>query len=158
MPFRFYDPRYGKIIALRMNSCSWAMSQNEAIVSTDGIFVGISNGEISSFVNSENQTVPSITEETSVVSIESISEVIEVNISLAATQVNGAGGSETGVFIKPDPETVSESNITLVAYVSGGIFDGNTLLAADSNGGVPIANGSTLMTTSSIPIIPDLFV
>jgi hypothetical protein len=59
--------------------------------------------------------------------------------------------------MKPDPETLSESNITLVAYVSGGIFEANTLLAAGSNGGVPITNGSTLMTTSSIPIIPDLF-
>jgi hypothetical protein len=46
MPFRYYDPRVGKILAFRMNASSWAMDSDECIISTDGIFLGETNGTI----------------------------------------------------------------------------------------------------------------
>ena len=46
MPFSYYDPTLEKLLKLRMNSTGWALSSNAAIVSTDGIFIGISNGTV----------------------------------------------------------------------------------------------------------------
>lgn len=47
MPFSYYDPTLQKLLKLRMNATGWALSTNAAIVSTDGIFIGISNGSVS---------------------------------------------------------------------------------------------------------------
>lgn len=46
MPFAFYDRTVSKVVRLRMNACGWAVSQTDAIMSTDGIFCGISNGTV----------------------------------------------------------------------------------------------------------------
>lgn len=46
MPFSYYDPTLGKLVKLRMNATGWALSPSAAIVSTDGIFIGTSNGVV----------------------------------------------------------------------------------------------------------------
>ena len=46
MPFAFYDRTVSKVVRLRMNACGWAVSQTDAIMSTDGVFCGISNGTV----------------------------------------------------------------------------------------------------------------
>jgi hypothetical protein len=47
MPFRYYDPRKDKILAMRMDACSWGVGVKEAVVTTSGIWIGVSNGTIS---------------------------------------------------------------------------------------------------------------
>jgi hypothetical protein len=44
MPFTFYDRTEGKLLKLRMNACSWGVSATDAVMVTDGIFIGVSNG------------------------------------------------------------------------------------------------------------------
>ena len=242
MPFRFVDIRNSKILALRMNACSWGLSQTEAIVSTDGVLVGISNGQLSipsNLVGNENppalpggtvlsrftgsisgttlvvtamingvieigqvltgtgiapntyvtgyvtgngglgtysvsvsQTVSSTTiqsnttisipasspgvTETGVNAIEGLVEVIQVNLWLLVVQVNGGGDSATGVF-PPPAETEVTWQVTTGIYVNGGIYGPGSLIAADANGGVPIANGSTLLSASATVVDGDLF-
>lgn len=151
MPFRFYDSRYEKVFGLRMNACSWGLSQTEAVVSTDGIFIGVSNG-----VLSEADGIPLIINETSVTPAEGITEVIEVNLRLSAIQTNGGGDSDTGIVSAP-VDTYFDNFATLVIWVSGAIFEPGSLLATDENGGVPIANGSTLVTTGAVVVNADLF-
>lgn len=46
MPFVFYDRTVEKVIRLRMNASGWAVSNTDAIMSTDGLFVGESNGTV----------------------------------------------------------------------------------------------------------------
>lgn len=46
MPFSYSDIQENKLIKLRMNATSWAVSGTEALVATDGLFVGLSNGTV----------------------------------------------------------------------------------------------------------------
>lgn len=63
MPFRYCDPRVNKILALRMNATSWAMDADECVVSTDGIFIGESNGSLVLPYNlTGNETRPRLTQ------------------------------------------------------------------------------------------------
>lgn len=45
-PFSYYDRTEQQLVKLRMNATSWAVSGDQALVATDGIFVGISNGTV----------------------------------------------------------------------------------------------------------------
>ena len=45
-PFAFYDRTVSKLVRLRMNACGWAVSKDDAIMSVDGIFCGLSNGTV----------------------------------------------------------------------------------------------------------------
>lgn len=47
MPYTYYDRTEGKLIKLRMNQTSWAISNEDAIMGTDGIFIGVSDGTVS---------------------------------------------------------------------------------------------------------------
>lgn len=157
MPFRFYDPRHGKNLALRMNACSWGLTQTEAVVSTDGIYIGSSNGQISTAYNSSNILVPVTVNETAVNPIEGLTEVIQVNLLISVTRTNGNGDSETGIYALPDANNEVLVESTIVVYVNGGIYKPGSLLAAGQNNGVPIANGSTLVVTGAVAIDADLF-
>ena len=46
MPFSFYDRIEGKLVKLRMNATGWAVAPGQAIFSTEGCFIGISNGTV----------------------------------------------------------------------------------------------------------------
>jgi|TARA_Y100000289_G_scaffold7097_1_gene6370 hypothetical protein len=46
MPFAFYDRTVNKLVRLRMNACGWAVNREDAIMSSDGVFCGISNGQV----------------------------------------------------------------------------------------------------------------
>lgn len=47
MPFSFYDRQAGKLIKLRMNGTGWGVTASDALMVTDGLFVGESNGTVS---------------------------------------------------------------------------------------------------------------
>jgi len=46
MPFTFYDRIEEKLIKLRMNATGWAIGPGQAIFSTEGCFIGLSNGTV----------------------------------------------------------------------------------------------------------------
>ena len=46
MPFSFYDRIEEKLVKLRMNATGWAIAPGQAIFSTEGCFIGISNGTV----------------------------------------------------------------------------------------------------------------
>lgn len=46
MPFTFYDRTAGKLIKLRMNATAWGITAQDALVTTDGLFIGESNGSV----------------------------------------------------------------------------------------------------------------
>lgn len=46
MPFSFYDEQEQKLVKLRMNATGWAFAPGQAIFSTEGCFIGVSNGTV----------------------------------------------------------------------------------------------------------------
>ncbi|MFZ9995643.1 MAG: hypothetical protein ACO3GU_02265 [Pelagibacteraceae bacterium] len=46
MPFTFYDRTAQKVIKLRMNASAWGITAQDAIVTTDGLFIGESDGTV----------------------------------------------------------------------------------------------------------------
>ena len=47
MPFRYYDPTRQVLMAMRMDACSWGVSQEQAAFVTEGLWNGFSNGTVS---------------------------------------------------------------------------------------------------------------
>lgn len=47
MSFSFYDAQYEKLIKLRMNATGWTITPEGALMATDGLFIGTSNGVVS---------------------------------------------------------------------------------------------------------------
>lgn len=46
MPFRYADTANNRIVAMRMDACTWGVTQDEAIVVTNGIWNGFSSGTL----------------------------------------------------------------------------------------------------------------
>lgn len=58
MPFRYDDTTSPGILAMRMDSCQWAVNGDEALVGFNGIWCGVSNGSISVQDNLQGNTAP----------------------------------------------------------------------------------------------------
>ena len=58
MPFRYVDTSNGKILAMRMDACSWGVTQDEAIVVTNGVWTGYSSGTLSMGSNLVGNSTP----------------------------------------------------------------------------------------------------
>ena len=100
MPFSFFDKDIEKLLKLRMNSTAWAIAPGQAIFSTEGCFIGESNGTV---------VIPDNTDPT--VAIELAKVVTEKKKETAAAQEIK---DETQVVkdeaqvIKDDAQTVKE--------------------------------------------------
>jgi hypothetical protein len=46
MPFRYYDPKKNKVLAMRMDATSWGVTKDESAFVTNGIWCGNSNGTV----------------------------------------------------------------------------------------------------------------
>jgi len=46
MPFRYYDPAKGKVLALRMDATAWGVTGEESAFVTSGLWCGVSNGTV----------------------------------------------------------------------------------------------------------------
>lgn len=161
MPYRYVDSPKNKVIALRMNACSWAMDQDECLVSNDGIYIGQSNGSLSDGSNIEGfsgDTLvdPSITGETAVLPPLRLVEVIKVNLQLKAGLETGNSNDGYGV-LNPVGNQYIDGFITLTCFVSGGLWQAGSLISSSSGGGVPLSNGNTLLTAGAVAVDADLF-
>jgi len=170
-PFRYYDPRKNKLIAMRMDACSWGVGVDEAVVTTSGIWIGISNGTVSIPKNLTGDSrpdmgsgvippdpagpPPSVDGETGV-DIGSLSWIIEVRIS--TSMVKNFWG-ENGVH----PQMPSLENRTFVtnstfgAWVIGFTVQPGGLVSVDSNGSIPLSYNGSLLTEGATIVDSNLF-
>jgi len=161
MPFRYVDLLKNKILALRMNACSWAMDQDECLISTDGIYVGESNGELSERSNIKGEagltiTNPEIENETSVLPPRPLFQTIRVNLQLKVECTPG-GRNEMFGIVQPVGTVYFDVFSTFVCYVSGGLYEPGSLIAAGEGGSVPLTNGNTLLSSTPVPVDANLF-
>ena len=64
MPFRYADTANDVISAMRMDACSWGVTQNEALVVTNGVWNGFSSGTLQLGSNLVGNSKPDMTRPT----------------------------------------------------------------------------------------------
>lgn len=162
MPFRYADPGNSKIYAMRMDATNWGVDRDGAAVVTNGIWIGQSNGELVVPDNlrgnsrtdgtpaGDGGSPPSIESETTV-DAGAFAFVVNVHINLGVSALNYGN-----VYLAEEGYT-SSSKETLRIYVSGDVFESDSLISPDANGSMPIDNGGVLMTTEAELIQANIF-
>lgn len=168
MPFSYVDPQSGTVIKLRMNATSWALNRDEAMVSTDGLFIGISNGSLvvpSNVVGSgsplppsgtttapsgpPSPVAPSITGETAITNGRALTMVVRIGTTV--------GWSWDDRLFNPAGTVTINQGIRQGLSIRGMITGPGGLLSTSSDGGLPLTGGGSLMTSSTTIIDADVF-
>jgi hypothetical protein len=168
MPFRYHDPKKGKTMAMRMDATHWGVTNNEAAIVTNGIWIGDSNGAVtipSNLVGNSTPNVgggaplppggvtgPGISGETSVDGGD-YAFYIDVHFTTQA-MMNFFG--DDGVQYPPEdgPITVQW---TQTCYVDGISVTAGSLLSPDGTGGIPSSYNGSLVTAGGTIVDADLF-
>jgi hypothetical protein len=180
MPFRYYDPGKGKVLALRMDATSWGVTPTESAFVTNGIWVGKSNGSVtlpSNIVGASSVTdggsidplttapngptapappvvTPPPVDNETVVDNGSFAWVVKVNIKMKSTvqAINDLG---------VQPPAIGDQYVqhyqTMVAYCQGMVVQTGGLLSPTGSGGVPVEAGGSLITENATVVTADLF-
>ena len=169
MPFRYYDPRNGKIAALRMDACSWGLDATSSAVATNGIWTGFSNGTISISSNLSGDSRPDmgsggappvgpggppVVDNETVVDRGSLAWEVNVNIQTAVIK-NFWG--DNGVLPILPTDLTANPGATLTMWCTGFIVEPGDLLDTDGNGGIPLELNGNLIVTGATFIDSDLF-
>ena len=165
MPFRYADTANNRILAMRMDSCTWGVTQEEAIVVTDGIWIGFDSGTLDVGSNVVGNSTPNMDRNNpdnpptppsdpdgppgiidSEVS-ENVFIVVNVDLWLDSSVFTYFEGGVT----PPNPTDLdAKVETTIVPYVSGFVMAAGTLLAVDATGSIPLDyNGSIVATTAT---------
>jgi hypothetical protein len=166
MPFRYYDPSKEKLIAMRMDATTWGVDSTGAVLATNGIFLGYSNGTIvipsnltgDSRPDMGSGTVPpvgsggdpTISNETSV---DMGTLIFEVNVHFML--------QDMAIFSDPrlplvSPQTL-EVHSAFTCFVSGFILEPGNILSTDGTGSIPIEYGGNLVTQGAVIVDANIF-
>jgi hypothetical protein len=153
MPFSYCDPVSGNVSRLRMNATSWAVSGTEALFSTDGLFVGFSNGLLVPGGNTGGTvTPPAITGETFVGDGRSLAVLVSLGASM------GISSPDVKVQGAPLGDATVTAGVRQGLIVTGQLVGPGGLLAVTSTGGLAAStNGTTLLTSAATILDSDLF-
>jgi hypothetical protein len=181
MPFRYYDPKKNKVLAMRMDATSWGVTKDESAFVTNGIWCGKSNGTVTLPQNilgastvadggsidplttapngptspAPPVVVPPVVENETDVDNGAFSWVVKVDLMLKSTV---EAINDDGVQPPPPASEVGQHFQAMVAYCQGMVVQAGGLLSPSSNGGVPLENGGTLITAGATVVTADLFV
>jgi hypothetical protein len=184
MPFRFYDPKEGKVLAMRMDATQWGVNLQESAFVTNGIWIGVSDGSVTVPDNvlgnskvdiSVAGTDPTSTDPvggntappnapgtviypsvTGETSVDNGSFAFVIKVNLTA-QHNVFIYGNTGVKPVWDEDGEAPVKTTFVVYCQGLSVTTGSLLSPDSNGSIPLEYLGTLVTAGGTVVDPDLF-
>lgn len=168
MPFRYYDPAKGKLMAMRMDATSWGVGTDESALTTNGIWIGDSNGTVTLPQNLQGdsrpdmgqgggpaspEVPPSTDDETSV---DSGSFVWFVSVQFGTSSSIQTFGNDGVITILPDSYIETPQTMTGI-YISGALVGPGDLLETESNGTVPLEAGGNLVISGANVINDNLF-
>lgn len=184
MPFRYYDPNKDVLLAMRMDSTTWGVSNEEAAFVTSGLWNGVSNGVV---------TIPSNILGNSSPDMDAPSSGIEPGFG-----GGGTPGTPTPPPTPVDPDVEDETSVdsgtyawfvdvnfyfdstaviftpdgvqppppgpedlfpswTSVVFVSGLTVETGGLLETAPDGSIPLDYNGSLVTNDAILVDGDLF-
>ena len=167
MPFSFWDEAENVLLKLRMNGTSWAVNNEEAVFTSDGIFIGQSNGvvvpgnNVNTHLQSQPYLEPAVIDETRVTTGRDRADVVEyiaLDIPIHIKSLTGNGDDGFGIVTNWDTpiEVIFPHNLGI--KVSGEKVSGDAvLLEVDGFGSLPEGADGSLLTSTATVIIPDLF-
>ena len=177
MPFRYADTANNRILAMRMDACSWGVTRDEALVVMNGVWLGFSSGTLNVGSNLVGNSTPDMTRPTpdnpnpspdptppvdpsDPPSIdddlvgETFEFVVEVNLSLDASVFTYFNDG----VVKPNPTDLNGLvEMAVVPYATGFIVEAGGLLTTDGTGSIPIDYNGSLVTANAIVVNADLF-
>ena len=167
-PFRYADRHDDRIMALRMDATSWSVSVDGAVMTTNAIWVGDSNGSLSVPANlrgnnqPDTSLIPSdsrivVTGETGVVSGDYVQDV---NIHIYTESQNLW---EIRKVVNPGTETAYDdyrqdigNNQTLVVYMRGSVYTAGSTIELTQSGNPPLSFNGSVVTVGATAVIDDI--
>lgn len=179
MPFRYYDPSKGKIMAMRMDATVWGVTTDEAAFVTNGMWNGFTNGTVTTPDNLVGNSTPDLTIDTNGElggtggSPTPPGAVVDPGIVNEDTVDNGAIAFNVDVEMTfqaiantftidgiqsppPDPETLNTYR-TFVTFCEGIIVGPGDLLEANGDGSIPLEYNGQLVVSTATVVDPDVF-
>jgi len=168
MPFRYADTANNKISAMRMDACTWGVTQDEAIVVTNGIWLGFSSGALNLGSNLVGNSRPDMSGDTPVPPTgptlpptidndlvgQSFEFIVNVELNLSSSVFTY---TESGV-IKPNPTDLSALvEQAIVPYCTGFVVATGGLLDVDGTGSIPVEYNGSIVTEAATVVDADLF-
>lgn len=182
--FRYADTKKNKILAMRMDSATWGVTTEEAVVSFNGIWLGTSNGTLTLPENllgnslpdmsvpstgggnpnvtpppvppGTTPTPPSIEDETAVVA-DPLTFTINVNLGFDG----GIGQTSENSPIRPpllsDADRTSSVDWTTIVWVEGISVEAGDLLGVNPDGSIPVSYLGSLVVADATTVNGDLF-
>lgn len=168
MPFRYVDTANDTIMAMRMDACTWGVTQDEAIVVTNGIWNGYSSGTLVMGNNLVGNSAPDMdgnspTPPPGASAPPSISDdlvgesfafIIDVELSLDS---NIFTYFEDGISSPNPTDLTGQIEESIVPYCTGFIVAAGGLLDTDGSGSIPVEYAGSLVTTGATVVNADLF-
>lgn len=180
MPFRYYDPKKGRVLAMRMDATTWGVSRTESAFVTNGIWIGKSNGTVTLPQNlvgnssvaitggtnpltttpdggttpPPSPVVPPVVDNETVVDNGAFAWVVKVDLMMKAT-IEARNGN--GVQPPSISDQFVESFQTMVAYCQGTVVATGGLVSATGTGSIPLDAGGSLITNGATVVNADLF-
>lgn len=168
-PFRYADTQNNKIVAMRMDACTWGVTPEEAVVVTNGIWNGFSSGTLSVGSNLVGNSTPTFDETPPtappapapppVIDNDVVGEsfAFEIDIELRLENILSFYG-EDGV-LPPNPELPEyhDVSLTLIPFVGGIIVAAGDTLGTTGTGSIPLDNDGLLVTANATVIDGDVF-
>ena len=174
--FRYADPNTGQILALRADACTWGITPTEAGVAINGIFCGISNGNLTVPDNLVGNTPPTpidnggggedpdvdppeVPVEPPVVDGEDgvnqgdFSMVVNVYVSASVAVQFDLLASAAG----PVEPVQTRFSVTPAIYLDGQIVTAGSTLGTTAGGGIPYSYKGSLLTQDAEIIEADIF-
>lgn len=169
MPFRYVDTANGKVMAMRMDACVWGVTQDEAIVITDGIWIGDSSGTLNYGGNNltgnsapdlsgNSPTPPPAADAPPSIDNDVIggSYAFEVDVDLWL-EVDKSFNGRSGVF-SPNPTDLSAAvEMTIIPFVDGLVVTAGAALETTGTGGIPLEYNGNLVTDIATLVVGNLF-
>jgi hypothetical protein len=168
MPFRYSDPKKGKVLAFRMDATSWGVSPTESAFVTNGMWIGYSNGTITipdnvlgnskpnmgSGGSPPSDVVPPSVDNESSVDSGSFAWNVDVFIG---TNSNIVVYGNDGVLPPPMGDETVETQQTFTVFAAGAIVAPGDLLATTSGGSIPLDLAGSLIVADATVVNADLF-
>lgn len=174
--FRYADPNTGQILALRADACTWGITTTEAGVAINGIFCGISTGDLTVPDNLVGNTPPTpidnggggedpdaappeVPVEPPVVDGEdginqgNFSMVINVYVTVSVPVSFDLLAASAG----PVEPVQTRVNVTPAIYLDGQIVTAGSTLGTTAGGGIPYSYKGSLLTEDAEIIEADIF-